>query len=102
MADKPDSQQPSRGALASTFPGPPPFWTDFTPENLARIEDLRSAAPEYDGDGSVVRLSNLPDDLVNLQPPAEPADGKWRIFGDYYSVRSSRHVSFVIISRASS
>lgn len=38
-----------------------------------------------------VRIPDVPEDLVNLQPPAEPEDGRWRVFGDYYMVR---HLSF--------
>lgn len=115
-------------SLASTFPNPPPFWKDFTPDRLARLNDLCraegvdtgtavSAAPPVASDepapqhetelepersdakardvvleGSTrrvdgpVRLPNVPRDLVNLQPPAEPADGRWRVFGDQYQV----------------
>ncbi|KAF4595719.1 mediator of RNA polymerase II transcription subunit 7 [Ophiocordyceps camponoti-floridani] len=59
-------------SLSSTFPNPPPFWHDFTPEKTARAETLSSNA------------ESLPPDLVNLRPPREPADGRWRVFGDQY------------------
>ncbi|GJN84292.1 RNA polymerase II mediator complex protein (Med7) [Purpureocillium lilacinum] len=78
-------------SLASTFPNPPPFWRDFTPERIARIEDLRAAHAENAGDQggdaattTTVRLPDLPEDLANLEPPPEPADGRWRVFGDQY------------------
>ncbi|KAI9899888.1 hypothetical protein N3K66_004150 [Trichothecium roseum] len=86
-------QQPH--SLASTFPSPPPFWRDFTPENVRRIDDLlllaaagAAAAGQGDGSGGDDRLARaeLPEELVNLQPPPEPADGRWRVFGDHYSL----------------
>ncbi|PFH60122.1 hypothetical protein XA68_11450 [Ophiocordyceps unilateralis] len=57
-------------SLASTFPNPPPFWQDFTPDKLARANKASTA--------------DFPQDLVNLRPPREPADGRWRVFGDQY------------------
>lgn len=78
-------------SLASTFPNPPPFWKDFTPDRVARIEDLRSAHAEDTNNeagagAALVRLPDLPEDLARLQPPPEPADGRWRVFGDQYMV----------------
>lgn len=75
-----------QNSLASTFPDPPPFWKDFTPDRVAKIAELRTASAENnDGDGEVpVRIDGIPEDLLLLQPPAEPADGRWRIFGDQY------------------
>lgn len=72
--------------VASTWPLPPPFWKDFTPENIARIEELRKETAERFGtqDASNVRLDDLPRALRNLQPPSEPEDGEWRVFGDRY------------------
>ncbi|KAJ6438814.1 mediator of RNA polymerase II transcription subunit 7 [Purpureocillium lavendulum] len=87
-----DQQEPH--SLASTFPNPPPFWRDFTPEKRARIENLREAHAENVGDegasadeAALLWLPDLPEDLANLQPPPEPADGRWRVFGDQYMVR---------------
>lgn len=90
--------------LASTFPNPPPFWKDFTPDKLARIEELRSNAARDGNDNSSdanatsVRIPNVPEDLINLQPPAEPADGRWRVFGDQYMVCGGWHLLFYILS----
>ncbi|POR32629.1 Mediator of RNA polymerase II transcription subunit 7, partial [Tolypocladium paradoxum] len=87
MADQ-EPQEPL--SLASTFPNPPPFWKDFTPDRVARIADLRSAHAERTNDAAgadasaPVRLPDLPEDLASLQPPPEPADGRWRVFGDQY------------------
>ncbi|KAK5996487.1 Mediator of RNA polymerase II transcription subunit 7 [Cladobotryum mycophilum] len=76
-------------SLASTFPNPPPFWQEFTPGNVARIEELRRAhsgskAGANEANGASVRIPDVPEDLICLQPPPEPADGKWRVFGDQY------------------
>ena len=93
-----DQEEPH--SLASTFPNPPPFWRDFAPDRIARIDELRKTAGGRGGGGggaeaakagdgaeaAVLRLPDLPEDLVNLQPPAEPADGRWRVFGDHYMV----------------
>lgn len=78
-------------SLASAFPSPPPFWKDFTAEKLARLEELRreygaNKAPESDDESATERLPGLPEDLTNLQPPPEPTDGRWRVFGDLYRV----------------
>lgn len=84
-----DQQEPH--SLASTFPNPPDFWKAFTPDRLARIEELRRAhatdEDEDDEGADAVRIPNLPEDLIALQPPPEPADGRWRVFGDQYMVR---------------
>ncbi|KAI8631220.1 MED7-domain-containing protein [Xylariaceae sp. FL1651] len=75
--------------VSSTWPPPPPFWKDFTPDNIARIEDLRKETAERHGieDVSQVRLDGLPRGLRNLQPPPEPEDGEWRVFGDRYRLK---------------
>ncbi|GAW13778.1 hypothetical protein ANO14919_031670 [Xylariales sp. No.14919] len=76
--------------VASTWPPPPPFWKDFTPDNVARIEDLRKEKAESLGvhDSSSGHLDiALPRALRNLQPPPEPDDGEWRVFGDRYRLK---------------
>ena len=89
MGDPQDSQQPTRSALASTWPNPPPFFEDFTEEKLEQFRQFVESQPKA-GDQSdnapVARIPNIPTDLINLQPPAEPEDGKWRVFGDQYTV----------------
>lgn len=89
MGDNQDSQQTTRSALASTWPNPPPFFEDFTEDKLDRFKQFVEAQPKSEDqsdNGPVRRIPNVPADLVNLQPPPEPADGKWRVFGDHYSV----------------
>ncbi|KAJ4223520.1 Mediator of RNA polymerase II transcription subunit 7 [Fusarium solani] len=79
------AEQQEPHSLSSTFPNPPPFWKDFTPEKLSRIEALRTAhLGQHEGEPLTVRVPDVPEDLINLQPPAEPADGRWRVFGDQY------------------
>ncbi|OIW25454.1 MED7-domain-containing protein [Coniochaeta ligniaria NRRL 30616] len=69
---------------SSTFPDPPPFWRDFTTDKIDRMESLRSRYADQTGldISTIIRVPDVPDDLTNLQPPAEPADGKWRLFGE--------------------
>ncbi|RGP76119.1 mediator of rna polymerase ii transcription subunit 7 [Fusarium sporotrichioides] len=80
-------QQQEAQALSSMFPNPPPFWQEFTPDKISRIQELRTAyINQNGGDPLAVRVPDVPEDLINLQPPAEPADGRWRVFGDQYMV----------------
>ncbi|KAF7548277.1 hypothetical protein G7Z17_g7176 [Cylindrodendrum hubeiense] len=79
------ADQQEANTLSSTFPNPPPFWKDFTPDKLARIEELKAAHTQQHGsDQAPTRIPDLPEELLNLQPPLEPADGRWRVFGDQY------------------
>jgi mediator of RNA polymerase II transcription subunit 7 len=79
--------------LTATFPAPPPFWKEFTEENLNRISELRGAqsgASSKTTDPATAlpaRILDLPPELRYLQPPEEPADGIYRSFGDLYNVR---------------
>ncbi|KAL6811825.1 MED7 domain-containing protein [Trichoderma camerunense] len=78
-----DEQQEPH-SLASTFPNPPDFWKEFTPERIAEIIELRRAQAADGEDVDSVQIPNLPEHLRALQPPPEPADGRWRVFGDQY------------------
>ncbi|KAI5918007.1 mediator complex, subunit Med7 [Camillea tinctor] len=85
-----EEEQPQ---VSSTWPPPPPFWQSFTPENIARIADLRKEKSEREGLSDSgedalrnIRLEGLPRGLRNLQPPLEPEDGVWRVFGDKYQL----------------
>ncbi|TDZ39093.1 Mediator of RNA polymerase II transcription subunit 7 [Colletotrichum spinosum] len=87
MADNPD--EPSQNALASTFPNPPPFWRHFTAENVSRLEELRKSRAQKDGvavEDLPARTSDIPEELMNLQPPAEPATGTWKVLGGNYTL----------------
>ena len=84
MAEPPiDPTQPS-----TTFPDPPPFWRDFTPDKVDRMDSLRRRYADQTGleISTIGRVSNVPEDLVNLQPPAEPVDGTWRLYGESLKV----------------
>ncbi|KAI1338907.1 mediator complex, subunit Med7 [Xylariaceae sp. FL0016] len=74
--------------ISSTWPPPPPFWKEFQPEAVARVADLQKEQAEREGieDASSVRLEGLPRGLRNLQPPPEPENGEWRVFGDRYTL----------------
>ncbi|KAF4998339.1 hypothetical protein FGRMN_3219 [Fusarium graminum] len=81
MADQPQEAH----SLSSMFPNPPAFWQEFTADKISRIGELRTShIAQYGGDPLTVRVPDAPADLVNLQAPAEPADGRWRVFGDQY------------------
>ncbi|KAK6216947.1 hypothetical protein QIS74_07061 [Colletotrichum tabaci] len=87
MAD--NAEEPTQNALASTFPNPPPFWRQFTPENISRIDEFRKAEAEKNGvavKDLPVRLLDIPEDLMNLQPPAEPSTGTWKVLGGNYTL----------------
>ncbi len=77
-------------SASSTFPDPPPFWRDFTTDKVERMESLRTRYADQTGldSSTIIRVPDVPEDLVNLQPPAEPADGKWRLFGMELTVRA--------------
>jgi mediator of RNA polymerase II transcription subunit 7 len=94
-----DPQQAN--ALTAAFPNPPPFYHYFSSENLEHLESLKAEA-ERDGtsreqDAQTTRkdtptsspapqLLELPPHLRCLQPPAEPANGMYRSFGDPFNV----------------
>lgn len=84
-----DQEEPH--SLSSTFPNPPPFWKDFTAERVARLDELRKQHALISGVGEeanlkLMRVPDLSDELATLQPPPEPVDGRWRVFGDQYMV----------------
>lgn len=85
---------------AAAFPNPPPFWKDFTSDNAARMQELRHERATKDNipDSELpARLPDIPEDLINLQPPAEPPTGTWRVLGGQYSVGlSSAFITFII------
>ncbi|KAI0176570.1 MED7 protein-domain-containing protein [Hypoxylon sp. FL1284] len=84
-----DVMEEEQPQVSSTWPSPPPFWRNFTPGNLSRVKELQKQQADRDGvqDVSSVRLSHLPRALRNLQPPSEPADGVWKVFGDTYRLQ---------------
>lgn len=84
-------EQPQEApALATAFPAPPPFWQSFTKANRDRVKELRGVTPgskDFDPATELPRrILDLPPELRFLQPPAEPADGRYRLFGDIFDV----------------
>ena len=65
--------------LSAAFPTPPPFYKDFTKENVSQLNRLRREAGAEE-----VRV---PAVLHNLLPPEPPADGRYRSFGIQHDVR---------------
>ncbi|KAK7993312.1 PI31 proteasome regulator [Apiospora arundinis] len=104
MADQNENQEmEDLDQVTSTWPRPPPFYKDFTATNLARLADLKrehaettnppssssdnnNATKKEDEDYDILsqRLTGLPSNLRNLQPPLPPDEGAWRVFGDPY------------------
>jgi mediator of RNA polymerase II transcription subunit 7 len=74
----------------SIFPQPPPFWKNFTSENLERLAQYKKEAADSAGatDGgdpseqlSASQLLELPSELRCLIPPEPPADDdEYRVF----------------------
>ncbi|ROT43814.1 mediator of RNA polymerase II transcription subunit 7 [Sodiomyces alkalinus F11] len=86
MADDAAGQQKTH---ASAFPDPPPFWKDFTPDNVAGLQQIRCERAAKDNIPErelPARLPHVPEHLINLQPPAEPPSRTWRVFGGQYSL----------------
>lgn len=74
--------------VTALYPDPPPFWKAFTDGNIARYDALKheyAARQGLDVD-TILRIPEIPDDLIYLQPPAEPADTRWKVFGEPQSV----------------
>ncbi|KAK8096538.1 MED7-domain-containing protein [Apiospora kogelbergensis] len=94
MADQNENQEmEDLDQITSTWPRPPPFYKDFTADNLARLADLKREHAETTtdpptssdkNDAISQRLTGLPPNLRSLQPPLPPAEGAWRVFGDPY------------------
>lgn len=88
MADPAQHQPPN---ISSTYPNPPDFlWRDFTPGNLSRYDDLsrkwREDHPEAASQATIL-IPDLPEDLRHLQPPPEPTEGVWKLYGDRFTLR---------------
>jgi mediator of RNA polymerase II transcription subunit 7 len=77
-------QQQEQDFPSSFFPDPPPFWRNFTTENLDRLRQAKSEAPGDVNDGahlSAAQLLELPPEVRCLVPPEPPADDdEYRVF----------------------
>ncbi|KAK7534863.1 mediator of RNA polymerase II transcription subunit 7 [Phyllosticta citribraziliensis] len=91
------ADEDAENVLSTQWPAPPPFWKHFTPENRARLKELQEASHGEDTlmTGSEdahktndLKPSDLPPELRYLVPPAPPASGKYRSFGDQYDINA--------------
>ncbi|KAK3990844.1 mediator of RNA polymerase II transcription subunit 7 [Cladorrhinum sp. PSN332] len=95
-----EPEEDDSGRVVSTWPDPPPFWKSFTPENIERYDTLKEdyvKQQELDEDtisNTVIRVPDIPPDLVNLRPPAEPIDWKWNVFSEPQTLSTETPLSF--------
>ncbi|KAK4221010.1 putative mediator of RNA polymerase II [Podospora fimiseda] len=88
------------GRVVSTWPDPPSFWHAFTPQNIERYKALKEDYVKQQGideetvKKTVIRVPDIPPDLINLRPPHEPEDGKWNVFSDPQTLSTETPLSF--------
>ena len=86
------ADQDETGAPLAPFPQPPAYlWTQFTQDNVAKMADLRDKYEAASGQtltaASVLPAdAPVPEQLAVLQPPTPPDTGRWRVFGQLYSM----------------
>lgn len=94
------ADQPQPGAISAAFPAPPPFYKHFTPENLARLQEIQASTSSSTGETSAddpaqapssIDLDALPLELRYLIPPAPPT-GQYRSFNTVEDVRAPSHL----------
>lgn len=85
-----EEQDASRPRISNAFPAPPPFWKQFTSENLEKVEDLEkeknAELSPSKWTPTELRTLELPPELQLLIPPEPPASGTYTCFGQELSV----------------
>ncbi|MCJ1245377.1 Mediator of RNA polymerase II transcription subunit 7 [Trapelia coarctata] len=81
-------------SISVAFPAPPPFYKDFTEENVASYTELQAAASTDTTNIQSSQLPHpsildLPPELRYLRPPSPPPNGKYRSFGESLSLSAS-------------
>lgn len=86
------SQEDPSGAVAPYPPPPSYLWSQFTEENEAAIQQLRDKHTTETGEDTTAAATvpDVPDALAALQPPEPPPNGRWRVFGQMYTVCRTR------------
>ncbi|KAF2760297.1 MED7-domain-containing protein [Pseudovirgaria hyperparasitica] len=81
---------------AALFPPPPPFWKNFTTENLTNLRQLKEAAgikstaeSSKQSELEATQLLQLPSELRALVPPRPPTEGKFSVFGEVHNINEA-------------
>jgi mediator of RNA polymerase II transcription subunit 7 len=79
----------SQKAQFGNFPDPPAMWKEFSTDKTKRFATMKRDWAKQNGVdvNSVARLPQVPTELENLNPPPEPASGKWKTFEQENEVR---------------
>lgn len=82
--------------LSAAFPAPPPFYKNFTPDNVAQLQLLKDEAKADANNNAVVdeqgsgltdeQFKNLLPELLYLIPPEPPKSGLYQCFGEAFDV----------------
>jgi mediator of RNA polymerase II transcription subunit 7 len=85
-----EDQDQSQPRLSAAFPAPPPFWKQFTSENLSKLEEIKNEQkPDVSPSKwtpAELRTLELPPELRFLIPPEPPSSGTYTCFGQELNV----------------
>lgn len=86
------AEQTQGRLINAPFPTPPPFYRNFTKQNVSKLRELRKEAAKNKSDGTddsktpEIDVLSLPSELRYLIPPEPPVDGRYKSFGGHYDV----------------